>query len=296
MRYYNHYKVKKFIKDSLKTKGQLYPDTDISEECGNYKNILNDGSIHYAFLGHSSVFLNMNNINVLIDPVFSIRVGTGKIYARRFPGPKAKAEDFPEIDYLLITHNHYDHLDRKTIISLKDQVKHFIVPSGVAEALLKWHIPNDKIIELDWFENYSKGNITITSTPAHHCSYRTVFDYNRTLWCSYVIEDGNHRVFHSGDTAYSEHFENIFNRYYDFDLTFMECGQYGSMWHDMHMFPEESANACKLLSSRLSVPIHWGAYRLSDHPYNEPIRRFENSAKEKKINYLLPVINRLYQL
>ena len=254
---------------------------------------LGDG-LSMVWLGHSSVFLRMGGKNILIDPVFSSRVSpVSFVGPKRFPGERITASQLPEIDLVLISHNHYDHCDRETLCALDGQVKRYIAPTGVGRIIQSFGIQASKIQELGWYEQTNADGLEIICTPSQHNSSRTGIDWNRTLWCSYVLENAAHRVFYSGDGGFGKHFEEIRTRYGAPDLAIMECGQYGERWHTTHMFPEESVQACRMLQAKLAVPVHWGAYSLSDHPWDDPPRRFRQRALELNQPFRIPTLNQV---
>ncbi len=254
---------------------------------------LGDG-LAMAWLGHSSVFLRMNGKNILIDPIFSrYSSPVPFIGPKRFPGEAITPAQLPEIDLVLITHNHYDHLDRATIRTLDGQVGQYIAPSGVGGNLRRFGIQLTKITELGWYEETNVDGLRVICTPSQHNSSRTILDWNRTLWGSYVLKDGTHTVFDSGDGGFGNHFSEIRERYGAPDLAIMECGQYGEKWHTTHMFPEESVQACRMLEAKLAVPVHWGAYVLSNHPWDDPPRRFRQRAEELNQRFRIPVLNQV---
>lgn len=185
------------------------------------------------------------------------------------------------------------HLDRATIRALDGQVGQYIAPSGVGGNLRRFGIQSSKITELGWYEETSVDGLTVICTPSQHNSSRTILDWNRTLWGSYVLKDGAHTVFDSGDGGFGNHFSEIRERYGAPDLAIMECGQYGEKWHTTHMFPEESVQACRMLEAKLAVPVHWGAYVLSNHPWDDPPRRFRQRAEELNQRFRIPVLNQV---
>ena len=254
---------------------------------------LGDG-LAMAWLGHSSVFLRMNGKNILIDPIFNrYSSPVPFIGPKRFPGEIITPAQLPKIDLVLITHNHYDHLDRSTILSLDGQVTRYIAPTGVGNNLRRFGIAASKITELKWYEEANVDGLQVICTPSQHNSSRNYLDWNNTLWGSYVLKDGTHMVFDSGDGGFGNHFSEIQQRYGAPDLAIIECGQYGERWHTTHMFPEESVQACKLLEAKLAVPVHWGAYVLSNHPWNDPPRRFQQRAQELNQPFRIPVLNQV---
>ena len=234
---------------------------------------------------------------MLIDPVFSSRVSpVSFIGPRRFPGETIHASQLPDIDLVLITHNHYDHCDKATLLALDGQVKQYIAPTGVGGNIQRFGIQPSKIKELGWYEQADAEGLQVICTPSHHNSSRTGIDWNRTLWCSYVIKDSTHTVFDSGDGGFGNHFAEIHTRYGSPDLAIMECGQYGERWHSTHMFPEESVQACRMLHAKLAVPVHWGAYTLSDHPWDDPPRRFRQRAWELNQDCRIPILNQVISI
>lgn len=270
--------------------GPVRPNQPLPQEKPELKD-LGDG-LSMAWLGHSSVFLRMNGKNILIDPIFS-RYSSPVPFVgpRRFPGKVITPAQLPEIDLVLITHNHYDHLDRATIRALDTQVARYIAPNGVGGNLRRFGIDPSKITELGWYEETGVDGLRVICTPSQHNSSRTILDRNRTLWGSFVLKDGTHTVFDSGDGGFGNHFSDIRARYGAPDLAIIECGQYGEKWHCNHMFPEESAQACRMLQAKLAVPVHWGAYVLSNHPWDDPPRRFRLQAEELKLNFRIPKLN-----
>lgn len=253
--------------------------------------------ISMVWLGHSSVLLRMGGKTILIDPIFSRWVSPVPFVGpRRFPGETVTPSQLPEVDLVLITHNHYDHCDKATLRALDGQVKGYLAPTGVGRIIQSFGIQSSKIQELGWYEETAMDDLKIICTPSQHNSSRTGIDWNRTLWCSYVLRDGTHTVFNSGDGGFGAHFEEIRARYGSPDLAIMECGQYGERWHTTHMFPEESVQACRILGARLAVPVHWGAYCLSDHPWDDPPRRFRQRALELKQPFHIPTLNEVITL
>lgn len=245
--------------------------------------------LSFTWFGHSTLLIQIQDKTILVDPIFSnypspIPFGLFK----RFDRPVIDIKDLPEIDYCLITHNHYDHLDYASIMKLKDKVHHFIVPLGVEKDLERWHISRSKITNMAWQEEVKMEGITFGCQPARHFSQRNLFDRNKTLWCSYVIETDNHRIFIGGDSGFGHHFADIQKRYACFDIVFLECAQYDGRWMNIHMFPEDALKAAKILHARYLVPIHYGAYCLSVHPWDDPLVRL--NAQEKDIPVITPIM------
>lgn len=259
-------------------------------------NSKDENQLKLSWMGHSSAVINLDGKLILTDPVFSKGVS--------FVGPfrfndnlPVGLEDFPEIDLVVISHNHLDHLNFKTIEKIKDKVKVFAVPLGVGSYLAECEIDKNKIIELDWWEEaVIDDGLFIAATPAQHFSGRGLTDSDKSLWASWVIKGKNHKVYFSGDSGYFDEFKNIGEKYGPFDITLMECGQYNEKWKKIHMFPEESVQAHIDVKGRVMLPIHWGAFRLAMHDWFDPIERAVASADEKNVKLATPQIGEVLDL
>lgn len=242
------------------------------------------------WLGHSALFLKMAGKYILIDPMLGKRPSPVKgVVGKRFNSTTPiTAEDLPEIDLVVLTHDHYDHLDYGTIKLLKDKSKAFLTPSGVSKHLLKWGVDKKKVTELYWEESTTIAGIKFTSKPTQHFSGRGPGDRMHTLWCAYVIEHGQEKIFFSGDSGYFDGFKKIGKQHGPFDICFMECGQYNELWPDYHMFPEETAQASLDIQAKKLVPIHWGAFPLSTHDWDDPIKRVKTAALALNIELEIP--------
>jgi len=245
-----------------------------------------------TWFGHSSFLLEIDGKIILIDPMFSratspVQLLGPKRYTQEFP---IELKDLPKIDVVLISHDHYDHLDEKSIKHLKSITKQFIVPLAVGNHLKKWKVDSAKIIELNWWENFDFGNIKFTSTPARHFSGRGPTDRSKTLWCSWVIQSENYQIFFSGDTGYGPHFKQIHDNFGEFDLALMECGQYNEKWKNIHMLPEQTVQAAIEIGAKIFMPIHWAGYTLSLHSWTEPVERAIKEANKLNIPITTPKI------
>lgn len=250
----------------------------------------------FIWLGHSTLLLNFDGKIVLVDPVFSDYAFSVDIFVKRFQAPAVKLEELPHIDVIVISHNHYDHLDKKTIKFFKDKKTRFILPLKVGDDLHEWGIPKERFVELDWEESVTEFGIKFTATPAQHFSGRGLFDKNKTLWASWVIESKSDKIFYSGDSGYSNHFKQIGDKYGPFDVTFIENGQYNERWADIHMLPEESIQAHIDLKGKYFVPVHWGMFNLALHNWVEPVERTYKLAHDKKLSYLSPRLGQVINL
>ena len=250
-----------------------------------------------VWFGHSSVLLMTKTANILMDPNFSGYAGPFRGLVNAFDGTThLRLEDLPPIDILLISHDHYDHLDYATVKRLKKTVKQVVVPIGVGSHFRHWNFPPGLITEVQWHDRVQiSDSLQIISTPAHHRSNRT-FAQRKTLWSSYVIKAGGYTLYFSGDTGYSKHFNLIGEQYGPFDLALLECGQYNVKWPHNHMFPWQTTRAAKDLRASLIIPIHWAKFAESTHPWNEPVKILQKSADSLQIPFYTPYIGQPYAL
>ena len=250
----------------------------------------------FIWFGHSTLLLNIDGKTVLIDPVFSNYAFAIDILVKRFQPPVLKLEELPPIDYVVISHDHYDHLDKKSVLFFKDKKARFLVPTGVGEILKDWGISADRFTERNWHESVNESGITFTATPAQHFSGRGLFDRNKTLWASWIIQGQNDKIYFSGDSGYGPHFKEIGEKYGPFDLAFIENGQYNERWSDIHMLPEDTLQAHLDLNAHYMVPIHWGMFDLSLHNWSEPVERTYKIATNWHIPYISPKIGQIIHL
>lgn len=251
-----------------------------------------NGTGRLFWFGHSSFLYQVDSKNILIDPMFGkVAAPHSLLGGNRFNStPPISINDLPEIDIVLISHDHYDHLDYETINQLKDKVKHYIVPLGVGVHLEAWGIKPEQISEKDWWENINYDGINFICTPAQHFSGRKLTNGQSTLWCSWVITSSKENIFFSGDSGYANHFKEIGEKYGPFDIALMECGQYNKMWSDIHMMPEESVQASIDIKTTKVMPIHWGGFKLALHSWTDPITRFNKKAEKVNIKSITPKI------
>lgn len=249
------------------------------------------------WFGHSSFLIKSKSGNLLFDPNFSGFAGPFPGLVDAFKGSNVyTVDDMPTIDAVIVSHDHYDHLDHKTIRQLKKKTKRVIVPVGVGSHLRRWGYKDDQLTELYWNESVSLSpNIKVTATPAHHRSNRT-FEQRKTLWASYVIEIDGYKIYFSGDTGYSQHFEVIGEQYGPFDLAMMECGQYNRQWSQSHMFPTQTVKASLDLKAKMVIPIHWGKFAESMHPWNEPVKILMASADSANLPVSIPYIGQPFTI
>jgi L-ascorbate metabolism protein UlaG (beta-lactamase superfamily) len=229
--------------------------------------------------------------------VFSGNAGPIPFLVRAFRGSKHyHAGDMPEVDVVVISHDHYDHLDYRTMMRLKDKVKKFVVPAGVGSHLRYWGIEDEKIVEVNWGDLVTLPGVKIVATPAQHRSNRTFKEQNKTLWASYVIELGGYKLFYSGDGGYGDHFREIGNKFGPFDLALLECGQYSVNWPYTHMMPAQTAQAAVDLRARVMQPVHWAKFAESNHSWNEPMELLLPAAEKLAVKVSVPLIGEIYVL
>lgn len=244
------------------------------------------------WFGHSSYLLILEGKRILVDPVFSERASPVQYFGmKRYDATFHYAtKDFPDVDIVVITHDHYDHLDYNSIIQLKDRVGLFIAPLGVGSHLRYWGIPSDRIKEFDWWEgeNILPG-ITLTATPARHFSGRGL-RRNKTLWASWVLQTSQQTIFIGGDSGYDKTFKEIGDKFGPFDIAMLECGQYDMQWPYIHMAPEEVVQASLDLRANTLLPVHWGKFTLALHPWKDPIERLTKQAKQSNVALATPKI------
>lgn len=244
-----------------------------------------------VWFGHSSYLLKTEGKTFLIDPVFSGNAAPLSFMVKAFPGSNEyKADDMPIIDYLILTHDHYDHLDFKTVTKLKKKVKNIYCSLGISSHLRYWGFDGTIITEMDWWEEKQiDENILLAATPARHFSGRGI-KRAQTLWSSFVVKTKNHSLYLGGDSGYDAHFKAIGEKYGPFDLVLLEAGQYNTMWPHIHMMPEQTVQAAVDLQAKALMPVHWGKFTLSMHAWDEPVQRVVAKAKELNMPVVTPQI------
>lgn len=260
---------------------------------------LPDSTLGLSWFGHSSILLKIDGKTVLIDPVLEGKRASMFTFMgpERFPYDEyVSVSDLPEIDAVIISHDHYDHLDYPTIKLLKEKVGRFYMPLGVGAHFERWGIENESITELEWWDEIQIESVTLALTPTRHFSGRGFGDRFKTLWGSWAIIGKNKRIYFSGDSGYFPGFKEIGDKYGPFDLTFMECGAYNEGWSEIHMFPEETAQAHLDVQGQLLMPIHWGKFNLALHPWKESVNRLAKKAEEENIELFTPEIGELITL
>jgi L-ascorbate metabolism protein UlaG (beta-lactamase superfamily) len=245
--------------------------------------------LHVTWYGHSSALIEIEGRRVLVDPVWSERCSPSRLTGpKRLHEPPVALRELPPIDAVLISHDHYDHLDMPTVRNLVDlQAAPFLVPLGVGAHLERWGVPATRIIELDWDERASVAGVQFIATAARHFSGRG-FSRDETLWASWVIAGPTRKAFYSGDTGYFEGLAGIGAEHGPFDVTLVQVGAYGDAWPDIHMVPEDGVAAHVDVRGGLMIPVHWGTFNLALHDWAEPADRTWREAKARDVKLAVP--------
>lgn len=255
-----------------------------------------DGTLKVIWLGHSSFLLAMNGAVVLVDPVFSKAASPVSFAVQRFQEPPIPLAQLPPIDYIVISHDHYDHLDMETVSHFSASPTQFVVPLGIKGHLTGWGVDPKRVVEKDWWETAVFPELTFTATPAQHFSGRDGIHPNETLWASWVIQTEQHKVYFSGDSGYDTHFKKIGDKLGPFDVVFLDSGQYNKKWREVHMLPEEAMTAAQELRAKYHFPVHWGMFELALHDWDEPVRRIMANLTEDSVPVLTPKLGEMLVL
>lgn len=272
-------------------KERLVPDAPIPTVKTDLKRLISSEKDTVVWMGHSSWFIQVGGKRFLIDPVLSDHAAPFSFLNKAFSGTIIySAEDMPEIDGLLISHDHWDHLDYATIMALKSKIKHVICPLGVGAYFEDWGYPKDNIQEGDWYDKIALGeDVMIHVLPARHYSGR-LFKENKTLWAGFALETLERKIFYSGDSGYGPHFSNIGKKFKEFDIVLLDCGQYDPRWAYIHMTPEEASRAAEELGAKAFLPVHVGRFSIANHPWDEPFKRLIMERQDKSYELLTPKI------
>lgn len=251
----------------------------------------------FIWYGHSALLMRMNGQTIFIDPM----LGPDTTPIAPFDNKRFSKDtlllidDLPEIDLVLLTHDHYDHLDYDRIQKLKGKTKKFFVSLGLQRHLVRWGVETDLITEFDWWQSADLEDIKIHFTPTRHFSGRGLTDRSKCLWGGWVLRSNRENIWFSGDSGYGQHFKTIGERLGPFDFAFMECGQYNEDWRPLHMFPEESVQAALDAQVRKAMPVHWSGFALSyQHTWTEPADEFVKFAQNQDLDFILPPLGRLF--
>jgi L-ascorbate metabolism protein UlaG (beta-lactamase superfamily) len=247
--------------------------------------------LRVTWLGHSTVLIEIDGVRLLTDPVWGTRASPSALVGpRRFQPAPVPLRTMPTVDAVLVSHDHYDHLDYPTIRQLAKADVPFITSLGVGAHLDAWGVPPQRIVELDWWEAHTLPGteLTVTAAPSQHFSGRGLGDRNATLWSSLVVSSPRHRVFFSGDTGLTTEYRAIRERLGPFDLAMLEVGAFHPAWGDIHLGPDNALKALELLGSCPFLPVHWGTFSLAMHAWDEPAERLLDLAPKAGVQLLMP--------
>jgi L-ascorbate metabolism protein UlaG (beta-lactamase superfamily) len=250
---------------------------------------LDADGLHVTWLGHSTALVEIEGVRVLFDPVWSDRCSpTSFLGPKRLHPVPLPIEELPRIDAVVISHDHYDHLDLASIRALqRSQQAPFLVPLGVGAHLERWGVPADRLTELDWDEEITVRGITLTATAARHFSGRR-FSRDGTLWASWVVKGATRSLFYTGDSGYFDGYKQIGDRFGPFDASLIQVGAYNDAWPDIHMKPEDGASAHLDVRARVLIPLHWCTFNLALHAWSEPVDRLVEEARARDIELVVP--------
>jgi L-ascorbate metabolism protein UlaG (beta-lactamase superfamily) len=252
-----------------------------------------DTALRATWLGHSTVLIEIDGLRVLTDPVWGPRASPSRLVGpKRFQPVPVALRALPPVDVVVISHDHYDHLDYPTIRELARHDVPFVTSLGVGAHLEAWGVPAQRIVELDWWESHTLPNadLTVTAAPSQHFSGRTLKSRNATLWSSLVIRSKRHAIFFSGDTGLTTEYTVIRERLGPFDLVMLEVGAFHPAWGDIHLGPEHALEALQLLGGGAFLPVHWGTFSLAMHAWDQPAERLLALGPKQGVHLVMPCL------
>lgn len=248
-------------------------------------------SMTITWLGHSSSLLQIHRLNVLIDPIMKEYASpVNFIGAKRFSDIPIEPENLPNIDIVLISHADYDHLDYETIKKIDSKVKMYVVPLGIESYLMGWGIDENKICSLSWWDETNIDGVQVTLTPAQHYTTRNPLGFNSTWWGGFVLKDEYHSFYYSGDSGYGDFFKEVYKKYGEIELFLSDTGQYDDAWPNVHMNPKDALQAAEDVHAMWQIPVHWGAFVLGNHAWDEPPKLLRKYAENSNVNIATPMI------
>lgn len=283
----------KMLPEFFKNDPSRVPDFDIPiVKIDSVDLTLPNQSTRLIWFGHSAFLLQIDGKNILLDPMLGeVPAPHPLLGKKRFSKElPIEIEQLPSIDLILFSHDHYDHLDYGSVQKLMGKTQAYYVPLGLGSHLKAWGIHPEKIHEMDWWDELEVDGLKLAFTPSRHFSGRGLTNRFSTLWGSWVIHGESDRIYFSGDGGYGPHFKDIGDRFGPFDFAMMECGQYNERWKEIHMMPEETAQAGLDIQAKVIMPIHWGAFSLAMHSWTDPVERVLKAAEELKLPVYVPKI------
>jgi len=245
--------------------------------------------LRITWFGHSSLLVELDGSNILIDPVWGERCSPSHFMGpKRFHPNPIELSELPKVDVVVISHDHYDHLDEAAFRVIKGWGAKILVPLGIGSHLEYWGVKKDRVVEMDWWDETSVGKMKFACLPARHFSGRSTGDRNKTLWSGWALIGPKHRVYYSGDTAMFPRIADIGKKYGPFDASIIEVGAYNQSWADVHLGPEQAVQALKMVRGGVFVPVHWGTFNLAPHGWTEPIERLVVAARKAKVPLVTP--------
>ena len=246
-------------------------------------------SLRLTWLGHSTTLVEIEGRRFLTDPVFGPTASPGRAFGvARFFEPPLPLAELPAVDAVVLSHDHYDHLDAGTVRQLAARVPRWVAPLGVGAHLERWGVPAGRITELDWWDETEVGGVRLVCTPSRHFSGRSVTDRDQTLWCGWAFVGDRHRVYSTGDGAFSPDFARVGERLGPFDAALVEIGAYSPAWPDVHMGPEQAVQAHLAARGGLLVPVHWATFNLAFHGWTEPVERLLAASAAAGVRVAVP--------
>ena len=286
--------IKAMLRETLNPDPEVAPAQNIEVEKFDAAQLLAipDTATRITWLGHSSFLIETAGKVILLDPVFGQYAAPHPMLGRARFHKKMPItiDEIPRVDCVIISHDHYDHLDYESIAELKDKTEHFFVPLGIGNHLRRWEVAEEDFTEMDWWDEANYEDVNIVLTPSRHMSGRGLADQSTTLWGSWIVKHDHANMYFSGDGGYGKHFKEIGAKYGPFDIGLMECGQYNDLWRDVHMMPEESVAASQDVKAKVMIPIHWGSFALATHSWKDPAIRVTAEAAKRKVKIATPKI------
>lgn len=258
--------------------------------------LADDVPFKYVWYGHSALLIRMNGKTLLIDPMMGPNAAPiAPFTVSRFSKNTLDIiDDWPEIDLLLLSHDHYDHLDLASFEKIMPKVKQYFVALGCKRHLTYWGAPEEAVKEFDWWQHKNFDDISITFTPTRHFSGRGLKDRAKSLWGGWALRTATDNIYFSGDGGHGRHFKEVGRRLGPFNFGFMECGQYNENWHLIHMFPEESVKAALEARVKVATPVHWAGFSLAQHTWRDPAERFAKAATNDGLPVTFPELGKVY--